>query len=271
MKLTATLAALGAAAIIAGPAAAWGGDKENWKDGKEIYVGGSLGYTVQNDSDNSGRTGAFTTGNGGTAVPFGTAIADGTPYGWSTEFDDGYALSLETGVKSDRGFRSGLELTYQNTDIDKHKNVTLDGGSIDGIDAGALTGSATTLGATVGDVVADGQGSIESTSLFFNGYYDFATGSRFSPYLGAGIGLSEVKVDYSPSGVSIIDDKEMKFAYQLKAGASVDVSDRFEVYGEYAYRATDELEVGNQLFPGTLDIENTSNVFAVGGRLKFGK
>ena len=33
------------------------------------YAAGSLGYLYQSDSDNSGRTGAFNTGNGAPALP----------------------------------------------------------------------------------------------------------------------------------------------------------------------------------------------------------
>lgn len=260
MKFHFALIALGAASALALPASA-----------QEWYAGGSVGYAMQDDSSNSGETGAFTTGNGAPVIPFGTAIAAGTAYGWETELDNGYALSGEFGAAYGNGFRSGVELVYSKADVETHSGVNVAGTVIDGVDAAVLTGSATQLGATVGQVVATPDGDqIESTSLFANLYYDFNREGLISPYLGAGIGYSDVSVQYSPSGVGIIDDSEGKLAYQLKAGATWSVSERIDLYGEAAYRATDDVELDNQLFPGTLNIENTQTVFSVGARYRFG-
>jgi hypothetical protein len=41
---------------------------------------------------------------------------------------------------------------------------------IDGVDAAVLTGSATQLGVTVGDVVGAGQGDISSLTVMANAY-----------------------------------------------------------------------------------------------------
>ncbi len=261
MNIRFAIAALGAAAFGAVlPAFA-----------QEWYAGGSVGLVLQKDSSNAGTTGAFTTGNGAPVIPFGTAIAAGTPYGWETEFDNGYAVSGEFGARYDNGFRSGIELTYTTADVDTHSGVNVAGTVIDGIDAAVLTGSPTQLGATVGAVVASPDGdSIESTSLFANLYYDFNREGRISPYLGAGLGYSDVSVTYRPSGVSIIDDSEGKFAYQLKAGATWSISERIGLFGEAAYRATEDVELDNQLFPGTLNIENRQTVFSLGARYRFG-
>ena len=103
---------------------------------------------MQADSSNSGDTGAFNTGNGFPALPFGTSIASGTNYGWDTEFDGGMALSAETGLMYDSGFRSSIELTYSNADVDSHSDVTVGRTNIDGVDAAVLTGSPNQLGAS---------------------------------------------------------------------------------------------------------------------------
>ena len=257
MTLKKTVAAAAAGLVIVGAASA-----------QEYYVGGSVGFTQQNDSDNSGSTGAFTTGNlgDGSTLP----VAAGTAYGWSTEFDNGTAFSGEFGARYGNGFRAGVEIVYSQSDVDTHTGVTLGGGSIDGLDAASIASSADPLGVTVAEVVADGRGEITNTGIFFNGYYDFNTGGPFQPYVGAGLGYSDVEVTYQPSGISVIDDSEGKFGYQIKAGATYQLQNQWEVFGEYAYRATEDLEFDNQLFPGTLDIENTQNVFSIGARYKFG-
>ncbi|MEL7040903.1 MAG: outer membrane beta-barrel protein [Pseudomonadota bacterium] len=257
MKLMKTSAALAAGLIITGVASA-----------QDFYVSGSIGLTQQNDSDNSGSTGAFTTGNLGDGATLD--VAAGTPYGWSTEFDNGTAFSGEFGARYANGFRAGVEFVYSQADVDTHTGVTLGGGSIDGLDAASIASSPDPLGVTVAAVVADGRGEITNTGLFVNGYYDFNTGGALQPYLGAGLGYMDVSVTYEPSGISVIDDSEGKFGYQVKAGATWMLNPQWEVFGEYAYRATEDIELDNQLFPGTLEIENTQNVFSIGARYKFG-
>ena len=255
-KAARAVAALAMATAVAGTAMA-----------QEWYVGGTIGYVQQNDSDNSGRTGAFTTGNLGDGSTL--AVEEGTSYGWTTEFDSGFAVSAEAGLFYGSNLRSGVEIVYSQSDVDTHNTVTLAGGSIDAVDAAALAGAPDPLGVSVGDLVADGQGEVSSIAVYANAYYDFDTGTQFRPYVGAGIGFADVDVEYAPSGVGIIDDGETKFAYQLKAGASFAATDQVEVYGEYAYRATEDIEVNNDLFPGTLEIENQANTFAVGVRYRF--
>ena len=257
MKMTIFTGLTLASALVAVPATA-----QDW------YVSGAIGINAQNDSDNSGSTGAFTTGNLGDGTTLD--VAAGTPYGWSTEFESGLALSGEVGYRYTDNVRVGVEIAYNEADVDTHTNVTLGGGSIDAVDAAAVAGSADPLGATVADVVADGRGDITSTAVFLNGYYDFNAGGAFQPYLGAGIGLASVDAVYNPSGVGIIDDGETKFAYQLKAGVSAQITDTIDVFGEYAYRATDDIDVNNDLFPGNLGIENQNNIFVVGARFRFG-
>ena len=253
------LLAAAAAVLLAAPAAA----------AQEWYVGGSVGSLMQSDSDNQGSTGAFATGNGAPAVANGTPIAAGTPYGWTTEFESGMSASIEAGLRYDSGLRSGLEIAYSKADVDRHSGVRLANIALDGVDAAVLTGSPTQLGASVGAVVADGRGDIATTSFFANAYYDFNRSSAFQPYIGAGIGVSQVDVDYSPSGVGIINGDDTAFAWQLKAGATWQFSSNWEAYGEYAYRQTDDVSLENQLFPGSLDIENKASIVQLGIRYRF--
>ncbi len=231
------------------------------------YLGGSVGLALQSDSNNTGQTGAFTTGNLGDGTTLD--VASGTPYGWDTEFESGLALSAEIGVRYPNNWRIGMELAYTGGDIDTHNGVTLGGGSIDAVDAAAIASSPDPLGVTVATVVADGQGDISSTGLFANGYYDFNPESAFRPYIGAGLGLAKVDVSYKPSGIDVIDESKTKLAYQLKLGATFSAQTKREYFGEYVYRATEDIDADNVLFPGTLDIENRMNVFTIGVRQKF--
>ncbi|MEM9225167.1 MAG: outer membrane beta-barrel protein, partial [Pseudomonadota bacterium] len=138
------------------------------------------------------------------------------------------------------------------------------------VDAAAVLGLGDTTGLLIGDVVANGQGDISQTAIYANVYYDFALDSPIQPYVGAGLGIADVDVKFNPSDVGIIDDSETKLAYQFKAGVTYKLANQWEVFGEYAYRATEDIEVNNDLFPGTLDIENEQNVFSFGARYRFG-
>jgi opacity protein-like surface antigen len=257
MTILKTSSALAIAASLMGAAQA-----------QEWYAGGSVGINMQTNSDNSGQTGAFTTGNLGDGSTLD--VAAGTDYGWSTEFDSGTAFALEIGARYGNGFRSGIEFAYTTADVDTHTGVTLGGGSIDGVDAAAIASSADPLGVTVAQVVADGRGDISNTAVFANLYYDFNREASFQPYVGVGLGFADVSVTYNPSDITVIDDSETKFAYQAKAGLTWWLNPEWEVYGEYAFRATEDLEFDNQLFPGTLEIENQTNTISIGARYRFG-
>ncbi|MFN7055413.1 outer membrane beta-barrel protein [Hyphomonas sp.] len=258
MKFKAMFAAASALGLIASPAFA-----EGW------YGAASAGFNFQADSSNSGQTGAFATGNGAPVIPNGTQIAAGTPYGWKTEFDNGYALSAEFGRFFNNGFRASAEIVYSRAGVDTHRGVQVGGAVIDGVDAAVIAGSPTQLGATVGQVVANDDGSIKNTALFANVYYDFNRMGTISPYVGAGLGVSNVDVTYRPSDISIIDGSKTKFAWQVKGGAAYALTESFDVFGEVAYRATDNVTFGNRLFPGNLSIKNEQTVLSVGGRFRY--
>ncbi|MEO0983036.1 MAG: outer membrane beta-barrel protein [Pseudomonadota bacterium] len=256
MKLAKGICALVAGAFFAGGAVA-----QDW------YVSGSAGVSFQSDSDNFGTTGAFTTGDIGDGSTID--VAAGTDYGWTTEFDAGFAVAGEAGARFGQGFRAGFEISYTDANVDTHRDVTLGGGPIGALDAAALAGAPAPLGVTIADLVADGQGDITSLAFMANLYYDLNLGGRIQPYVGAGVGVADVDVDYSPSGVVIIDDGETKFAYQFKAGATYKATQALDLFAEYVYRATDDIEVDNALFPGTLEIENQQNMVLAGARLNF--
>jgi opacity protein-like surface antigen len=230
------------------------------------YVSGSVGATFAMDSSNSGSFDTdFTTGEGGAnaVLPAGTSV------GWDTEFDNGLFVSGAAGYKMG-AWRYEAEVSHSNNDVDTHSGVTAGGGAIGAADASILVSGAQNLGVTVADLVADGQGSVTNTALFANVYRDFAyDGSAFGAYLGAGVGISNVEIDYSPSATTIIDDSETVLGFQLMAGSTYAVNDTTTVYAGYRYRQTSDVEVDVSLFPATLEIENSANIVEVGLRFRF--
>jgi opacity protein-like surface antigen len=75
-------------------------------------------------------------------------------------------------------------------------------------------------------------GKINLTTAFVNGYYDIATGSKFRPYLGAGIGLGFISdQDNGLSGF----DYGTSFAYQGKVGVQYEVVKKGNAFVEFRY------------------------------------
>lgn len=257
MKITAMVSGLAITCALAGAASA-----------QQQYVRGSAGFSMLSDSDNSGNfTEDFALGLDAGTIPSGTGL------GWSTEFDSGYFVSGAYGFKLSPNFRLEGEVSYSGNDVDTHSGVSVDGlGVIDTIDAGVLLGESQTdpLGVTVGDLVSDGQGSIETLGLAGNAFYDFAFGaSPFSAYIGGGIGIANVDVEYSPSGVGIVNDDDTVFMYQVMVGGEYAASDTIKLYGGYRFRATEDVETDVSLFPASLEIENSANIFEAGVRFEF--
>ncbi len=256
LRATLSAAAL-SAAFFAAPAMA-----------QDYYVSVSAGYALLGDSDNSGEfTNDFTTG-AGTTIPAGVVLPRGTNLGWTTEFDDGYALSAAFGRQFTNNIRGEIELAYQSNDIDTHNGVNAGGIALGGEDAGVLITGSPNLGVSVADLVDDGQGSVEATYLMANVYYDFAEIGALQPYVGAGLGAAFVDVDYSPSGVGIVSDDDTAIAYQVIGGASYALGERLSVFAQYRYRASEDLETSIDLFDASLDVENRSSVIEAGFRFK---
>jgi opacity protein-like surface antigen len=81
-------------------------------------------------------------------------------------------------------------------------------------------------------ILGNGSGDETAMTAMLNGYYDFANSSRFTPYLGAGIGATRTAVDMRyDDGVSVLtaDDDTIYLGYNLMAGVSAAVSDNIDL------------------------------------------
>ncbi len=123
----------------------------------------------------------------------------GPAFSGKTEYDTGYSLSGAIGYRpgfaasSMGSMRVEAEYLYQTNSL----------------------GSGNALGVPVSY-----SGDIAHSAILLNAYYDFAlTNSRFSPYLGAGLGLGHSRAsDIKTNGVALIDDSDNGMAYDLMAG-----------------------------------------------------
>ncbi|MEO1252105.1 MAG: acyloxyacyl hydrolase [Pseudomonadota bacterium] len=237
---------------------------------QDTYVSVSGGATFLNDSDNEGTfVGDFATGEG-TTIPAGTVLPDGTGVGWTTEFDTGWMVNGAVG--RDFGwFRGEIEVGYQSNGVDTHTGVTAAGTiPLDSEDAAVLiTGQDTNLGVTVGDLVAAGQGEVETVFVMANAFLEYENTSPFTPYVGIGAGVGFVDVNYAPSATTIIDDNSTEFAYQAMAGIGYEVTPNTTLFAGYRYRATLDANVDASLFDANFDIENRASTVEAGLRVSF--
>ncbi|MCG5243066.1 OmpA family protein [Azospirillum doebereinerae] len=106
-------------------------------------------------------------------------------------------------------------------------------------------------------------GKTSSIAFMGNALYDINTGTPFTPYIGLGAGVAEVR--QSLRGVS---DKDWVFAYQGIVGASYAVTDNVAVTLDYRYFATQDPEF--DLGPVTSKGEYRNHTILAGLRYTFG-
>ncbi len=112
-----------------------------------------------------------------------------------------------------------------------------------------------------------GKVELDSQSIFLNAYYDIDTGTKFTPYIGGGIGYAKNEVSLSSSGLNISKD-DTNFAWQLGAGVAYAVNDNVSVDFGYRYTDMDEIDV---VIPSgsTSTVETDSHELYLGARYTF--
>ena len=138
--------------------------------------------------------------------------------------DDGNSLGLdstfaaEIGVGYDFGNTIRSEISYMRSSV-----------PVDSFDVDDWWGD------------ADADGDIKLDVFMISAYKDFYNESKFTPYLGVGLGFASKSgdIDSGPGGEYDIDDESL-FSYQLKVGSSYEVSDSANIYVEGIYLNTGE-------------------------------
>jgi outer membrane protein OmpA-like peptidoglycan-associated protein len=100
-------------------------------------------------------------------------------------------------------------------------------------------------------------GSIGSLAAMTNAYYDFNTGTPWTPYLGAGIGAIDVRAQsLTRNNAPLSGNDDWEFGYQGIAGVSYAVNESLSIKGDYHYLASVKTNlpesgafVGNSLHP----------------------
>ena len=184
-----------------------------------------------------------------------------------SEVEDGMTYGLGLGYGFDNGFRLEGAVTQHNNSLDVEAN------------AGNLPVYQGNLSATE-YVVLSPIGSYDGWDAMLNLYYDFDMGSSFAPYVGAGVGWSEIEaqitsmalVDTSGPTVTranFLDDSESAFAYQLLAGFGYDLTEQLTFDLGYRYFVVSNADFGDSVLGVDYDSELIEHNVTAGLRWQF--
>lgn len=122
----------------------------------------------------------------------------GTPFS-DIEYDWGFGLLGQVGVSIADRYRIEGEIGWRRNSVDEFAGVN-----------------------------ADGQANL--FSFMVNGYYDIKTGTKWTPYIGAGVGGAVFDL-----GLNAMDDNDVTFAYQGIAGVAYRLNDNLSIKADYRY------------------------------------
>ena len=107
-------------------------------------------------------------------------------------------------------------------------------------------------------------GDLSMVSLLLSGYYDIDIGASITPFIGAGLGLANVKVnEFDAPGVLLLpNDDDTVFAYHVGGGIAWPVSDTMTIDLKYRHFWQDPRF-------GSAELEVRSHDFALGLRVAF--
>src|SRR5579883_1774457 len=91
-----------------------------------------------------------------------------------------------------------------------------------------------------GGATVSGSGDVSALAFMANLYYDFSTGTAFTPYVGFGAGFASVHANSLRGAGSTltINSSDMPFAYQGIVGVSYAFDPQWSVAADYRYLST---------------------------------
>ncbi|PHS79458.1 MAG: hypothetical protein COB59_01850 [Rhodospirillaceae bacterium] len=130
-----------------------------------------------------------------------------------------------------------------------------------------LARRATDLKSVAGNIAS---GEALATSLMINVIYDVDVDLPVTPYVGIGLGVAQVKMDgASPFGGVSINDSAVVGAFQAIVGARYALTDQVDVFGDYRYFKTADVDLSTQN-GGTTSMDFSTHSGLLGLRYSFG-
>ncbi len=112
--------------------------------------------------------------------------------------------------------------------------------------------------------------AVSSRSVMLNVFYDFDTGTKFTPYVGGGIGIAHLKAKIRAEDGKV-SKSDNRFAWQLGAGVSYAVTDSTALDLSYRYTDSGRLTVKEYSFEDAdkTKIDSTAQEILFGVRYAF--
>ena len=198
----------------------------------------------------------YASGQGGVNM---LSDADNREAGVSIEssHDTGWLVGGAIGRRFPGGLRAEGEVAYRRNSLDT-LTVTNDGGIGVALGVGSLNG-----------LSLDAEGNVSALSFMLNLFYDFSTGVGIVPYLGGGVGLARVSAnDVKVLGVTVVDDSDTVFAFQIGAGLSFPITPAADLFVDYRYFRTADPRLTDTT-GASFDSEYQSHSISGGVRVKF--
>ncbi len=105
-----------------------------------------------------------------------------------------------------------------------------------------------------------------AATLLVNAYYDIGNFNGFTPYVGAGIGVSRNRISDINLPATSTSGSKTSFAYALHAGVSYEVNEALSIDASYRYIDLGKAKSG----PDVIDVDNlVGNDFRLGLRYRF--
>lgn len=241
------------------------------------YVGIFGGWATFNDDLNFSTSGSYLATTTGSITILGYNYVYTTvtfaSYGasWSDDFDNGWVIGAALGYDFGTGLRSELEFAYRSFDIDSGINVSAGYYGYYGIPYVAYpTGAGTTFTGVVGPYTTaasanfsgNSSGDVSVWSLMMNLWYDFDMGGPIMPFIGGGVGVAQMNVDYSAvvtvtfttvptygTTTAVVkyaaDGDDFVFAYQFGGGLAYEFAGGAVLSAQYRYFGTTDADVGS--------------------------
>lgn len=152
-------------------------------------------------------------------------------------FNPGYDLNGNFGYSWTNGLRLEGELWHSRAEID------------------AVHGAQTS------------SGHLSNTNVFANAYYDFHNSSRYTPYIGIGVGGAFVDADNikTLTDGNRLDGQNLELAYQAIGGVAAQLDDNWALTADYRYVATPDIKAHTTSGRGAY-YENASHNIVLGVR-----
>jgi opacity protein-like surface antigen len=204
------------------------------------------------------RPGAYISGFLGVNVN-PDANVTGTDFVTNTDFNDRVEFDPNINIGGTAGYDFGIvrlegELSYKNAGI---QSIT---SQIDGFRFHSVNGS------------------IGALAMMFNGFFDLHNNSRFTPYLGGGVGFATLHlsdttgIDTSGGSAKIIDlygaADDTVFAYQVGTGVEIALNPQCSLDIGYRYFVTDRANFDSDLGI-TTSLKFESHNATLGFRFKY--